>query len=114
MSVVELAADMFSLCVQERSQTLTGQPGDHAHWVKRVSSLYNIKPPPLVITHVQVCHQYPFVSLVLLGTGNFLKDPALSLCLGDLIVLTMCPTGSHMNNWIPLSTCPQSFRDRMS
>ena len=49
MSVVELAADMFSLCVQERSQTLTGQPGDHAHWVKRVSSLYNIEPPPLVV-----------------------------------------------------------------
>ena len=49
MSVVGLAADLFSLCVQERSQTLTGQPGDHAHWVKRVSSLYNIKPPPLVM-----------------------------------------------------------------
>ena len=49
VSVVELAADVFSLCVQERSQTLTGQPGDHAHWVKRVSSLYNIEPPPLVV-----------------------------------------------------------------
>ena len=35
--VVGLVADLFSLCVQERSQTLTGQPGDHAHWVKRVS-----------------------------------------------------------------------------
>jgi len=36
ISVIGLAADLFSLCVQERSQTLTGQPGDHAHWVKRV------------------------------------------------------------------------------
>ena len=32
-----VSADLFSLCVQERSQTLTGQPGDHTHWVKRVS-----------------------------------------------------------------------------
>jgi len=59
-------------------------------------------PEVLASSGVQVCHQYPFLSLVLLGTGNFLKDPALSLCLRDLIVLTMCPTGSHMNNWIPL------------
>ena len=49
MSVVELASDLFSLCVQERSQTLTGQPGDHAHWVKRVSLLHNVRPHPLVM-----------------------------------------------------------------
>ena len=52
-SVVGLAADLFSLCVQEQSQTLTGQPGDHAHWVKRVSksdnSLHNVRPHPLVM-----------------------------------------------------------------
>jgi len=49
ISVIGLAADLFPLCVQERSQTLTGQPDDHAHWVKRVSSLYDIEPPPLVM-----------------------------------------------------------------
>jgi len=58
---------------------------------------------PFISVGILVCHQYPFLSLVLLGTENFLKDPALSLYLGDLTVLTMCPTGSHMNNWIPLS-----------